>query len=187
MGGRNVIIKDLIVDNKGWKYEPCSEEDEVDDVIRMRGYDIDKVETKIIHILKDGTREVETIGYTDTDSRTTQEANIEEDVNIAAKIAAEDKFVMEMLDGKTSEKVETQSSNTMEDITSKETPTPKAVDTNNDEARLSSKRAEIEAKVKLELAKREKEALKKAKEEKLAAEQKAREMNYAVDATAKIM
>ena len=141
-GAKDAVIQDLTVHNKGWGYIPSSDSD--DDVIRMRGYSIDKVETKIIKILKDGSKEIRTVGYTDT-----KPEPVEESVDVAAKVAAEDKIAMEMLESKP-EKEEPK------EETPKETPEEKSKKPMSAEERLASKRAEIEAKVQQELSKRDK-------------------------------
>ena len=140
-GAKDAVIKDLTVNNTGWKYVTSSDSD--DDAIRMRGYSIDKVETKIIKILKDGSKEIRTVGYTETKPEL-----MEESIDVAAKVAAEDKIAMEMLESKPEKKEP-------EEVP-KEKPKEKPKKPMSAEDRLASKRAEIEAKVQQELAKREK-------------------------------
>jgi len=156
-GVENVVIQGLVVNNKGWKYASAPDSD--DDIIRMRGYSVDKVETKVIHIFKDGRREEKTIGYTDTKTEPVSEVT-----DVAAKIAAEDKLAMEMLDGVSDSLDEAQK------VTPQEDPKEKPKTPMTAEERLSSKRAEIEAKVQMELKKREKmdEVQNQEEEERLA-------------------
>ena len=52
------VIRDLVVQNEGWKIETASKDDcQKNEFIRMRGYTINKVETKTIVFKADGTVE----------------------------------------------------------------------------------------------------------------------------------
>merc|ERR1712085_244228 len=90
-------------------------------------------------------REEKTIGYTDIKTEP-----ISEVTDVAAKIAAEDKLAMEMLDGVSDNSEEARK------VTPQEEPKEKPKTPMTAEERISSKRAEIEAKVQMELKKREK-------------------------------
>jgi UDP-sugar pyrophosphorylase len=57
--GATGIIRNLVVRNEGWVKVPVSEDAEVDEVIRMRGYFMNKIETRRIVFKKDGTVEGE--------------------------------------------------------------------------------------------------------------------------------
>lgn len=56
--GSPCVIRDLVVQNEGWKIETASKDDcQKNEIIRMRGYTINKVETKTIFFKTDGTVE----------------------------------------------------------------------------------------------------------------------------------
>ncbi len=56
--GSPCVIRDLVVQNEGWKIETASKDDcQKNEIIRMRGYTINKVETKTIFFKADGTVE----------------------------------------------------------------------------------------------------------------------------------
>lgn len=62
--GANGVVKDLDVKNAGWSLSPVVRSD--DEIIAMRGYIIDKRETKRIVFKRDGTAVSEDVSNSDT-------------------------------------------------------------------------------------------------------------------------
>lgn len=49
------VIRDLIVRNQGWRNEPLEDNEDEDEILKMRGYRLHKIETHRIIFRKDGT------------------------------------------------------------------------------------------------------------------------------------
>jgi len=96
--GATATIQNIVVNNKGWKKVAVTDDECTDEIIRIRGYRLQRDETKKMLFKADGTCLTTTIGYDELDSTTLSSLNETNNISITQKVAQEDRIAIEMVE-----------------------------------------------------------------------------------------